>query len=156
PTLRYPMNRLSITRRRFVQSAAATVAALGAPAIVPSHVFGKESPSNTLRIGLIGSRRTGHGDMAACLEAGLATSAIARIVAVCDVDRHRVEHARGVAERFYADRQAGRRQSAIATFDDYRDLLARDDIDGVIISTPDHWHAVMAVAAANAGKDMYV
>src|SRR5690606_12737703 len=73
-----------------------------------------------------------------------------------DVDRHRVEHARDEAERFYADRQAGRRQAAIAMLGDYRELLARDDIDGVIISTPDHWHAVIAVAAANAGKDMYV
>src|SRR5690606_18697726 len=73
-----------------------------------------------------------------------------------DVDRHRVEHARDEAERFYADRQAGRRQAAIAMLGDYRELLARDDIDGVIISTPDHWHAVMAVAAANAGKGIYV
>jgi predicted dehydrogenase len=145
-----------ITRRRFVQTAAATVTAISVPAIVPSHVFGKESPSNTLRIGLIGSGRMGHGDMGACLEAGLATSAMARIVAVCDVDRHRADHARGEAQRFYADHQAGRRQSPIAIFDDYRELLARDDIDGVLISTPDHWHAVVAVAAANAGKDMYV
>src|SRR5690606_13426912 len=43
-----------------------------------------------------------------------------------------------------------------AMFDDYRELLARDDIDGVIISTPDHWHGVNAVAAANAGKDIYL
>jgi predicted dehydrogenase len=135
---------------------ATSIAAISAPAVVPAYVLGKHGPSNTLRIGSIGTGRMGHGDMKACLAQGLAASATARIVAVCDLDRHRAEHARREVERFYAEQQPERRQPSIAVFGDYRELLARNDIDGVLISTPDHWHALIAIAAAEAGKDIYL
>ena len=96
----------------------------------------------------------GHGDMQACLHSGLKAEANARIVAVCDLDRKRAEHAKQVAEQAYARSPA--RGSKIQVFDDYRELLARDDIDGVTISTPDHWHALVAIAAAEAGKAIYL
>ncbi|MCC7087194.1 MAG: Gfo/Idh/MocA family oxidoreductase [Pirellulales bacterium] len=150
------MKTTQISRRRFVKKSAATIAAVGAPTFIPSYVLGQHSPSNTLQIGAIGTGRMGHGDMRACLEQGLHRSASARIVAVCDVDRHRAEHASRAARRFYAERQPDRREPAIGIFGDYRELLARDDIDGVLISTPDHWHAIIAVAAAEARKDAYV
>lgn len=150
------MIREPLTRRRFIRNSAATITAAGLPAIVPSYVLGQHSPSNTLRIGAIGVGRMGLGDMQECLAHGLDSSARARIVAVCDVDRLRAEHAGREVERFYATHQPDRRQASIEIFGDYRQLLAREDIDGVLVATPDHWHAVVAVAAAEAGKDAYV
>jgi predicted dehydrogenase len=98
----------------------------------------------------------GHGDMLECLRQGNGASTPADVVAVCDLDRERVDHARRVVLGFYADQETTRTRPDVQTFQDYRQLLARDDIDGVTISTPDHWHALIAVAAARAGKDIYL
>ena len=74
----------------------------------------------------------------------------ARVVAVCDVDSQRAaDTVRIVKKRYGAD-------AAVDVYGDFRELLARDDIDGVTISTPDHQHAVIAVAAAEAKKDIYI
>ncbi|MGB2820481.1 MAG: Gfo/Idh/MocA family oxidoreductase, partial [Phycisphaerae bacterium] len=78
----------------------------------------------------------------------------AQVVAVCDVDAWRMENARQAVEKHYAaDRRAGT-YAGCATHGDFRDLLARGDIDAVMISTPDHWHVPMSIAAARAGKDV--
>jgi predicted dehydrogenase len=74
-----------------------------------------------------------------------------QVVAVCDVDANRVKSAQSVVESHY-----GGPSGSCATFGDYRDLLARNDIDAVQISTPDHWHALPAIAAAKAGKDIFL
>lgn len=150
------MNVKPINRRRFLKISAVASAAVGVPTIVPSRVIGQESPSNTLRIGCIGTGRMGHGDMAECLRQGLRPSVPARIVAVCDLDRRRAAHAKREAESRYARWLPSRPQPSVQTLDDYRELLSRDDIDGVTISTPDHWHALAAIAAAEAGKDIYL
>jgi predicted dehydrogenase len=86
----------------------------------------------------------------------LKKTAPARIVAVCDVDHFRAVHAKRVAEETYAQHLPGERPANIEVFNDYRELLARDDIDGITISTPDHWHALIAIAAAEAGKHVYL
>ena len=145
-----------ISRRTFVKTTAVSAAAIGVPTVVPSSVWGAASPSNTLRVGCIGTGRMGHGDMKECIYRGLEPSAAAHVVAVCDLDRQRVEHAKREAEGIYARKLTGRRAPTIEVFDDYRELLARDDIDGVTISTPDHWHALVAMAAAEAGKSIYL
>ncbi|MDV6034614.1 MAG: Gfo/Idh/MocA family oxidoreductase [Phycisphaera sp. RhM] len=129
---------------------------MGVPTIVPSYVLGKDAPSNTLRIGCIGTGRMGHGDMNACLRSGLEPQTNAHIVAVCDLDRRRVEHAKQQCEAIYADRLTDRPGPTIEMFEDYRELLSRDDIDGVTISTPDHWHALNAIAAVESGKAVYL
>lgn len=145
-----------LDRRRFLKSSALSAGALAVPAIVPSRVLGKNAPSNTLQMACIGTGRMGHGDMGACLSQGLEASAQARVVAVCDLDRLRAEHAKQQVNAFYQDKLADEPSPNVAVYDDYRELLARDDIDGVTISTPDHWHALVAIAAANAGKDIYL
>lgn len=141
----------SITRRNFIKSAAVTALA---PAIVPSRVLGRLAPSNTLQIGCIGVGRQGQGDMQEAIYRGLEVGA--RVVAVCDVDRHRMEDAQWLAEKIYAAELDQGSYKGCDTYADFRELLARADIDGVQIVTPDHWHAAHAIAAANAGKDIYL
>lgn len=141
----------NVSRRDFIKSAAAAVMA---PAIVPSRVFGQRAPSHSLQMGCIGMGRQGQGDMQELIYRGL--EAGARVVAVCDVDRHRMEDAQWLTEKIYAAELDKASYKGCAAYRDFRELLAREDIDGVLIVTPDHWHAAHAVAAANAGKDIYL
>ncbi len=140
-----------LTRRDFIKTAAAAAVA---PAIVPSSVFGRPAPSDTILLGCIGVGRQGQGDMQEAVYRGL--EAGARVVAVCDVDSHRAEDAQWLVEKIYATELGKNGYKGCAVFRDFRELLARGDIDGVLIVTPDHWHAANAVAAANAKKDIYV
>jgi predicted dehydrogenase len=105
-------------------------------------------------IGVIGTGRQGIVDMQEMIYRGLEYGA--RVVAVCDVDRHRVEDAQWLAEKIYAAELGRASYKGVAAFSDFRELLARPDIDGVMIVTPDHWHAVLGTAAAEAGKDVYL
>ena len=144
------MTRYGLTRRTFLKTA---IAAAAAPEVVPSAVLGKDAPSNTLRVGSIGTGRMGHGDMRNALYQGLDDSARARLVAVCDLDLNRARHAKADVEKRYKERNI---QADVKVYQDFRELLARKDIDTVTISTPDHQHALCAVAAAGAGKHMYL
>ena len=141
----------SFTRRSFLKAAAVSVLA---PTIVPSTVFGSSAPSNTMLMGCIGAGRQGQGDIQELIYRGL--DAGARVVAVCDVDAHRMEDAQWLAEKIYATEMDKDSYKGCTAYRDFRELLARKDIDGVLIVTPDHWHAPIAVAAANAGKDIYM
>ncbi|MDH5706572.1 MAG: Gfo/Idh/MocA family oxidoreductase [Candidatus Aminicenantes bacterium] len=140
-----------ITRRSFLKAAAASVLA---PAIVPSRIFSQSAPSNTMLMGCIGVGRQGQGDMQELIYRGLETGA--RVVAVCDVDAHRMEDAQWLVDKIYSIELEKENYKGCAAYRDFRELLARKDIDGVLIVTPDHWHAPMAVAAAKAGKDIYL
>ena len=144
-----------ITRRSFLKSAAVTVAAsAAAPALVPSCRLGGKSPSNTLLFGCIGQGRQGRGDMQELIYRGLEVGA--RVVAVCDVDSHRAEDGQWLAEKIYAVEENRTSYKGIDIYTDFRKLLDREDLDGVLIVTPDHSHAVQAIAAADAGKDIYL
>lgn len=143
-----------ITRRTALKSAAA--AAIAAPFIVRSSVLGQDAPSNTLRLAAIGTGRMGHGDMQQALHQGLSPKLNARIVAVCDLDSIRAQHAKEVCEKAYTQKLGEGKFEPIKVYGDYRELLARKDVDGVTISTSEHWHALIAIAAAKAGKDSYV
>lgn len=149
------MAKKQITRRALLKSTAAAGLA-AAPYFVPARVLGADRPSNRLHIGCIGTGRMGHGDMRACLQQGLRPAANARVVAVCDLDSRRAAHARDEVTKFYSQQLAGLPAPVVDVYEDFRELLARDDIDGVTISTPDHWHGVAAIAAANAGKDIHL
>lgn len=119
-------------------SVAATAVAF-APIIVPSSVFGANAPSNRITIGSIGVGGMGTSDMK-----GFKGNPNAEIVAVCDVDAgHRRE----------ACKVAG--LDPKSSYNDFRELLARDDIDAVVVATPDHWHVPISIAAVRAGKDVY-
>lgn len=135
-----------ITRREFLKGSmvAATGTILLGPTIVPSSVFGAEAPSNRITFGCIGVGRMGLGDLREIL--GFKQ---AHIIAVCDVDSKRVKYAQQLVEKRYSTK-------GCATYKDFRDLVAQDDIDAVSIATPDQWHALPAIAAAKAGKDIFL
>ena len=137
----------SRSRRSFCAAAGAAVAG---PLLLPARLFGADAPSNRIRVGQIGCGRIANGhDMPGVVRSGLAD-----IVAVCDVDTKRAANGKVVAETL--QREAGLTVPGIAVYRDHRELLGRSDIDAVVISTPEHWHAELGIAAARAGKDIYV
>jgi predicted dehydrogenase len=143
------------SRRDFLTTAGKTLAATSAisgfPAIVPSSVLSAFAPSNRINIGAIGNGRISRGhDLP-----GLWKYDTARIMAVCDLDRHRVEDARTLVNGYYT-KKSGKKYDGVTTYGDYRELLANKDVDAVVISTPDHWHAIIAIHAVQAGKDVYL
>lgn len=140
------------SRRAFLKRsvAAATGVALLGPTIVPASVFGADAPSNRVTVGMIGmGRQAYYSNVKSFLNA-----ADVQVVAVCDVDAWRLDNGRKAVEAHYAKAQNAGTFKGCSTTKDFRDLLARADIDAVMISTPDHWHVPMAIAAAKAGKDI--
>jgi predicted dehydrogenase len=121
------------------------------PAIVPASVFGAEAPSNRVTLGCIGVGRQGMADMRDFL--GLPQ---VQIVAVCDVDANRVQNAKKTVETHYSRQTSGGTYKGCRTYGDFRELVAQADIDAVSIVTPDHWHVLPAMAAARAGKDIFL
>jgi myo-inositol 2-dehydrogenase / D-chiro-inositol 1-dehydrogenase len=151
------MNRKSIqpqatfSRRQFLTRAGLVAAGVATGSwILPRSVFGANAPSNRITMGFIGCGRQA---VAANIPGFLKVPGV-QVVAVCDVDRWRLAAARKQVEGHYAKSSPGGGYAGCATFQDFRQLLARPDIDAVMISTPDHWHVPMAVAAVRAGKDV--
>ena len=140
-------------RHLLKKSVAAAAGATLFPSIVPAHVLRSETaPSNKLNIGQIGFGRIAAGhDLPETLK-----NDIARVVAVCDVDSKRKEKGKAFIEDYYRTNSGSDRLVDVKMYDDYRELLASPEIDGVIVSTPDHWHAQPAIEAALAGKDVYL
>lgn len=138
-------------RRDFLKTASVSLAA---PMIVRSSVFSRPAPSDQLILGCIGVGRQGQANMMELIYRGLETGS--RVVAVCDLDRHRLDNARWLAEKTYALELGLNKYAGIKAYHDFRELLARKDIDGVVISVPDFWHGIVALAAARASKDIYL
>jgi len=144
------MKGLISSRRKFIQQATGAVAAIGFPTIVPSSIFGQYAPSKRINVGAIGAGRISRThDMP-----GIWQFDKARIIAVCDLDAHRVEEGKQLVNGVYA-KKTGKDYDGTLGYANYHELLANKDIDAVVISTPDHWHALLAVAAVRAGKDVY-
>jgi predicted dehydrogenase len=136
--------------RRSILKSGALAAAAGFPAIVPSSVFGQKAPSNRINLGAIGVGRISRShDLAAIRKYDGA-----RVIAVCDLDANRVEEGKTLVNGFYS--AGAKPYNGVVGYHDYHELLANKDIDAVVISTPDHQHAVIAVAAVHAGKDVYL
>ena len=135
------------SRRSFLKS---TLAAGVAPLFLPSRLWSAETkPNGRINVGIIGCGIQSRG-----LMGGFLAKAEVQVVAVCDVDTTRREAHQKTVQEHYA-KQAGSDYKGCAAFNDFRELLARKDIDAVVIATPDHWHAIIAIAAAAAGKDIY-
>ena len=141
---------LEISRREFLRRAAGAAALSSLPLILPSRLRGATAPSNRLRLGQIGAGRIARGhDIPAVLAANLGD-----YVAICDVDSRRLAEGRGLI--LQAPRDAAGPAPELRAYTDYRELVERDDIDAVVISTPDFSHAELAYAAIRSGKDVYL
>lgn len=143
---RPPVSRPRVSRRHFVQAASS----LTAPLLLPSHVWSAQTEANDrINLGFIGMGKMNGGHLGTFLN-----KQQTQVVAVCDVDTTRREHAQQRVNEFYS-KKTGKAHADCATYNDFRELLGRSDIDAVVIATPDHWHAAIAIAAAKAGKDIY-
>jgi predicted dehydrogenase len=129
----------SLSRRQFLQT---TAAALTLPTIIPATAIGadgKPPPSERIQLGIIGVNGMGRENLNNC-----AQHPDVVVSAVCDVSKTR------------RDEVVSKYPNSATGYNDYRELLARKDIDAVIIATPPHWHALMAIEAAEAGKDIFL
>ncbi|MEC9031118.1 MAG: Gfo/Idh/MocA family oxidoreductase, partial [Planctomycetota bacterium] len=138
------------SRRGFLKRSAAI---LGMPTIVSSEVFGssrRPAPSERITVGVIGSGKRGH-----TLMRGLRGFGEIQFVAVAEVEANRRDSARKLAEDHHSKQKNKGGHKGVETYGDFRKLLARKDIDAVVIATPDHWHAIPVVEAARAKKDIY-
>ncbi len=146
-------NGRGLNRRQLLKTAASAGGAVAAPFFVRSAALGEEgsaAPSERITLGLIGIGRVGRGHLRVFLE-----QPDVQIVAVCEVDRWRRENAKSQVEQTYAAAAKSGQYRGCAAYNDLRELLARDDIDAVLIAIGDRWHAAASVLAAQAGKDIY-
>lgn len=145
----------SKSRRDFlgntIRTAIGSSLAMSLPSIVPSSVFGKNAPGNRINIGAIGVGRISRGhDLP-----GVWKHDFAQVVAVCDLDTKRADEGKQLVNDYYSKKN-GKPFNGVKVYHDYRQVLNNKDIDAVIISTPDHWHAIIGVDAAKAGKHIYM
>jgi myo-inositol 2-dehydrogenase / D-chiro-inositol 1-dehydrogenase len=140
-------------RRLFIKNTAATaVGAMVIPTIIPSSVMGKNAPSNKINVGQIGCGRIARDhDMP-----GVMQYDSARMMAVSDVDSNRMADGKKFIEDYYNKKTGSSSAVEVKMYDDYKEMLLNNDIDAVVLSTPDHWHSQPAIEAALAGKDIYL
>jgi len=135
------------TRREFLgRAAAAPAAALGVPYMIPASALGQDgavAPSERIVMGAIGTGGRGHGNMRTFMG-----NKDVQMVAVCDVDAGHVKRSQEEVNKHYGNNDC-------KAFKDFRELCALKEIDAISIATPDHWHALTSIEAANRGKDIY-
>ena len=132
--------RTAPSRRQFLATAGA---ALGFPTIVPSSVFGQNAPSNRITMAVFGWGMMGPSNTNSFLQ-----EPDCQIVAACDIDKGHLRQAADKINGFYKNNDC-------KLYHDYRELMARKDIDTVMLALPDNWHALAATEAARQGKDIY-
>jgi len=139
----------SVSRRKFLKAATLTV---GAFTIVPRHVLGRgfTAPSDKVTLGFIGCGRQSSG-----LSTRFTTNAEAQIVAASDVFAAKMEWFQKRVAGLYAQHRSTPNYNGVKTYLEYEEMLERDDIDGIVVATPDHWHAIPTIAAMKSGKDVF-
>ncbi len=152
-----------LTRRRFLrQTIGIAGAAAIAPTIIPASALGRDgavAPSERITMGFIGvgNQGTGHllGGGWTYVAGGYTGRKEVQVLAVCDVWKNKREDRCQKVNDHYAEVYGKGSYKSCEPYNDFRELLARPDIDAVLIATPAHWHATMVVMAAAAGKDIY-
>jgi len=141
-----------INRRQFIKNTIGTAAAISFPYVVPAFALGQAgntAPSERITLGFIGA-----GKQSKHLMRSFLNSPGTHVLAACDVDKLKLARGQKMVEDHYAKKSGGTYKGC-DIYGDFRELLARDDIDAVVISTPDHWHAIIVIQSAMAGKDIY-
>ena len=145
PSSNINISAAAISRRRFLQQAVGTSTICAVPNIITGPLFGAAAPGNRVNVGLIGC-----GNIGSNYHIPILTKMTdVRIVAVADAYMSRRNNAAAKLNALYDDK------NATTAHADFREILARADVDAVIIGAHDHWHTPMAIAAAKAGKDVY-
>lgn len=140
-----------LTRRHFLSATAASAVSL--PSIIPGSALGLDgatAPSNRLSLGLVGFGLMMKGHHRTMLGRDDVV-----VSAVCDVDRSKRDAAKAATEAAYAKKAPGGSWKGCEAYNEYEHIIDRDDIDGVMVITPDHWHAPISLAAMKSGKDVY-
>jgi predicted dehydrogenase len=136
-----------LNRRKFLKNGlAATIGLTAFPAVLPASVFpgnNRIMPNDKINLGFIGVGGMGTGHLRSFLGFDQV-----RVVAVCDVQKENRDNAKKITDDHYGDNDC-------SAYNDFRDLLARKDIDAIVQAVPDHWHALIGVEAARHGKAMY-
>ncbi len=146
-----PISNKGLNRRQFISNTFKVSLAIALPSIVPSSVFGKNAPSNRINVAAIGGGRIGRThDMP-----GVWQYDYAQLMAVCDVDSNRAIDGKKLINDYYSTK-LNKPYDGVKVYADYRELLLNKDIDAVLISTPDHTHTIIGVAATLAGKHIYM
>lgn len=154
----FPSPRASLSRRQFL----GTAAALAAPLILPAPALGRgglRAPSERITMGFIGlgGQGTGHllGGAWTYVPGGYMARPDVQVLAVCDVRRERREQAQKRCNDLYAQKLGQAGYHGVQAYHDFREVLARPDLDAVLLALPYHWAAPMAILAMRAGKDVY-
>src|SRR5216117_4436799 len=141
--MKTPPSAYRISRRRFI---AATAAAVAAPTIIPASALGKDdrpAPSERIVVGIVG-----WGMMGPENTKGLMAEKDCQVVAACDLDKRPLQQAVAEINKHYGNTDC-------KSYHDYREMMARDDIDAVMLAVLDHWHALVATEACRRNKDIY-
>ncbi len=144
------MTRYSVSsRRHFLKTV--TAATFGTPMLINSSALGANPPSERLTLGFIGVGKMGHGHLGR-----MVNRSDVQILALCDVQESKRQAAAEVVRGAYSKREEYKNSyKGPDLYLDFRELIGRDDIDAVLIATPDHWHAITAIQAVESGKDVY-
>lgn len=141
------MKNNSQSRRNFFKkSAKAAVGLMVLPQIIPASALGKNgfvAPSNRIEMGLIGSGGMGKAN----LKNFLANKSV-QVVSVCDIDKRQIDSSLKIIKDDYGKQEA-------RSYGDYREMLAKENLDAAILALPDHWHSIIAVSVANQGIHIY-
>jgi predicted dehydrogenase len=146
------MKNHTLSRRKFIRQSVAATTAVSLFTIIPRNVLGKGfiPPSDKVNLGFIGTGKLIHE-----LFPRFAELDDVMILAGCDVDKKKIQWFKEAVEKFYTGKTGKTDYINLTKYELYEELLERQDIDAVVVATPDHWHAIASIAAIKAGKDVY-